>query len=142
MRILEVANDKKLQKEFLEFPVKLYAQDTNWIRPLDQDIENTFNPAKNKHFNHGECIRWILQSDTGETIGRVAAFINHETAKNEEQPTGGMGFLSVSRIKKLHFCYLIPVKNGSLIVVWRQWTDQSILANVILLGLNDKRLGL
>ena len=49
MRILEVANDKKLQKEFLEFPVKLYAQDTNWIRPLDQDIENTFNPAKNKH---------------------------------------------------------------------------------------------
>lgn len=92
MRILEVANDKKLQKEFLEFPVKLYAQDTNWIRPLDQDIENTFNPAKNKHFNHGECIRWILQSDKGETIGRVAAFINHETAKNEEQPTGGMGF--------------------------------------------------
>ncbi len=92
MRILEVTNDKKLQKEFLEFPVKLYAQDTNWIRPLDQDIENTFNPAKNKHFNHGECIRWILQSDKGETIGRVAAFINHETAKNEEQPTGGMGF--------------------------------------------------
>lgn len=103
MRILEVANDKKLQKEFLEFPVKLYAQDTNWIRPLDQDIENTFNPAKNKHFNHGECIRWILQSDKGETIGRVAAFINHETAKNEEQPTGGMGFFECIENQEVAF---------------------------------------
>lgn len=92
MTILEVADNKKLQQEFLLLPVRLYANDSNWIRPLDQDIENTFNPAKNKYFNHGECIRWILQDEQGQTIGRVAAFINHETAQKEEQPTGGMGF--------------------------------------------------
>ena len=92
MTIIEVADDKKLQQEFLLLPVKLYAQDANWIRPLDQDIEHTFDPKKNKYFKHGEAIRWILKNFEGETIGRVAAFINHETANKEDQPTGGMGF--------------------------------------------------
>ena len=92
MTIIEVANDKKLQQEFLLLPVKLYAQDANWIRPLDQDIEHTFDPKKNKYFKHGEAIRWILKNSEGETIGRVAAFINNETANKEDQPTGGMGF--------------------------------------------------
>ncbi len=92
MTIIEVADDKKLQQEFLLLPVKLYAEDANWIRPLDQDIEYTFDPKKNKYFKHGEAIRWILQDSEGKTIGRVAAFINHETATKEDQPTGGMGF--------------------------------------------------
>jgi GNAT superfamily N-acetyltransferase len=92
MTIIEVADDKKLQQEFLLLPVKLYAEDANWIRPLDQDVEHTFNPKKNKYFKHGEAIRWILQDSEGQTIGRVAAFINHETANKEDQPTGGMGF--------------------------------------------------
>jgi GNAT superfamily N-acetyltransferase len=92
MTILEVGNDKYLQNEFLEFPVRLYAHDENWIRPLDQDVENTFRPDKNKYFKHGICTRWILQNSQRQTIGRVAAFINQETAHKEEQPTGGMGF--------------------------------------------------
>jgi GNAT superfamily N-acetyltransferase len=92
MTIIEVADDKKLQQEFLLLPVKLYAEDANWIRPLDQDIEYTFDPKKNKYFKHGEAIRWILQDSEGKTIGCVAAFINHETATKEDQPTGGMGF--------------------------------------------------
>jgi len=92
MTIIEVADDKKLQQEFLLLPVKLYTEDANWIRPLDQDIEHTFDPKKNKYFKHGEAVRWILQNSEGETIGRVAAFINHETANKEDQPTGGMGF--------------------------------------------------
>jgi GNAT superfamily N-acetyltransferase len=92
MTIIEVADDKKLQQEFLLLPVKLYAEDSNWIRPLVQDIEYTFDPKKNKYFKHGEAIRWILQDSEGKTIGCVAAFINHETATKEDQPTGGMGF--------------------------------------------------
>ena len=92
MTIIEVADDKKLQQEFLSLPVKLYAEDANWIRPLDQDIEHTFDPKRNKYFKHGEAIRWILQDSESKTIGRVAAFVNHETANKEDQPTGGMGF--------------------------------------------------
>lgn len=91
MKLIEV-KDKGQIREFLELPVKLYKNEKNWIRPLNQDIESVFDPKKNKYFRHGECIRWILQDEQGKTIGRVAAFINRKTANKEDQPTGGMGF--------------------------------------------------
>jgi hypothetical protein len=92
MKIVEVKTAEHV-KEFLRLPVRLYKGDRHWIRPLDKDIENVFDPEKNKTFRHGECIRWILSSDSGETIGRVAAFVNQKSVhKGNEQPTGGMGF--------------------------------------------------
>lgn len=92
MNIIEVSN-KTHQQEFLLLPVRLYKNDPHWIRPLDSDIEKVFDPKKNKYFQHGKAIRWILQNAHGETIGRVAAFVNEKTVmKDNEQPTGGMGF--------------------------------------------------
>jgi hypothetical protein len=92
MTITEVKNEHQAS-EFLMLPVKLYKKEPNWIRPLDKDVENVFDPEKNKAFRQGECIRWILQDDSGKTIGRVAAFINKKTvSKGNDQPTGGMGF--------------------------------------------------
>jgi GNAT superfamily N-acetyltransferase len=111
MTIIEVADDKKLQQEFLLLPVKLYAEDANWIRPLDQDVEYTFNPKKNKYFKHGDAIRWILQDSTGQSIGRVAAFINHETANKEDQPTGGMGFFECIEDESAAFLLFDTCKN-------------------------------
>lgn len=92
MKIVEVTTSA-LHKEFLLLPVKLYKSEPNWIRPLDKDVEAVFDSQKNKTFRHGKCIRWILQNNEGETIGRVAAFINEKIVhKGNDQPTGGMGF--------------------------------------------------
>jgi len=92
MKILEVLSGAEA-REFLLLPVRLYQNEPHWIRPLDKDIETVFDPKTNKAFRNGECIRWILLNDEDETIGRVAAFINHKTAlKGNDQPTGGMGF--------------------------------------------------
>ena len=85
-------NDKKPRKEFLVFPVRLYKNEKNWIRPLDVDVERVFDPKNNKSFIEGECIRWLLRNSMGETAGRVAAFYNRVVAGNNDQPTGGMGF--------------------------------------------------
>ena len=91
MQLSEVKNTQQA-KEFLLLPLKLYKNSPYWVRPLDSDVENFFTPKKNKTFRNGECTRWILQNDQGETIGRIAAFINHKTAnKNNNQPTGGVG---------------------------------------------------
>lgn len=93
MKFLEVKlGDKALIREFLMLAVRIYKDDPLWIRPLDKDIEAVFDPKTNKFWRHGKAIRWILQNDKGETVGRVAAFINERTANTEEQPTGGMGF--------------------------------------------------
>lgn len=80
-------------QEFLMLPVRLYRNTPQWIRPLDKDIENVFDPEKNKTFRHGKCVRWLLQDDSGATIGRIAAFVNERTTeKGNDQPTGGIGF--------------------------------------------------
>lgn len=91
MRLVEV-NNNLTKQEFLLLPVRLYRQETNWIRPLDKDINAVFDTEENKYFRHGQAIRWILQDDTGLTIGRVAAFVNKKTAKTTEYINGGMGF--------------------------------------------------
>ena len=70
----------------------MYQNDQHWIRPLDRDIEVVFDKQENHYFQHGLAERWILKSDSGKLIGRVAAFINHKTSKNFDYPTGGMGF--------------------------------------------------
>lgn len=92
MYLQEVKTPDQARK-FLLLPVRLYRKTPQWIRPLDVDVESVFDREKNKSFRHGECARWILLNDGGETIGRVAAFIVEKTVhKGNDQPTGGMGF--------------------------------------------------
>ena len=103
MHIQEV-NNPKLARQFITMAIPLYKEYSNWIRPLDQDIDAIFDPAKNKHFRNGECVRWLLIDDKGNTIGRVAAFLNKKIAsKGNEQPTGGMGFFECINDKEAAF---------------------------------------
>lgn len=88
LKVEEVQNGAQI-KEFLDFPSRLYQNDKNYIRPLDKDIEEVFNPEKNKFFKKGECKRFLF-SKGDKTVGKVAVFVN-ETYK-QEQPTGGIGF--------------------------------------------------
>lgn len=83
---------KEDEREFLEFPVRLYKNEKNWIRPLDKDVEKVFDRNQNKFFRTGNAIRWILLDGTGKSVGRIAAFHEKNTAKSFEQPTGGIGF--------------------------------------------------
>ncbi|HEY5691973.1 MAG TPA: hypothetical protein VIS49_10985 [Cyclobacteriaceae bacterium] len=111
MTIKEVSSKKEI-KEFLMLPVRLYKNSPHWIRPLDADIESVFDKDKNKAFRQGECCRWILQNEDGETIGRVAAFINQKTVKKgNDQPTGGMGLFESIEDKNAAFQLFDQCKN-------------------------------
>lgn len=90
MEIVEVVNEE-LAKEFLMLPVRMYKNDANYIRPLDNDVNSVFDTKKNKFFRHGQLKRWLLKKD-GTYVGRVAAFINEKTKNESEVPTGGVGF--------------------------------------------------
>lgn len=91
MRLILV-EDADSARQFLEVPLLLYRSDANCIRPLDRDVEDVFDPKKNKVFHHGECIRWVLILDE-VLIGRIAAFVNNKYRnKGDEQLTGGIGF--------------------------------------------------
>jgi hypothetical protein len=87
MQEVRTAADKKA---FLDVAVNIYKNDPHWIRPLDKDIEAVFDPKENKFFKKGECTRWLLLTDAGKPIGRIATFVNRQY--KQDQPTGGIGF--------------------------------------------------
>lgn len=90
---LIIVSDSKTAKEFLQVNVVINQVDPNYIQPLDKDINDVFDESKNKFFKSGTAKRWILKEDTGNLIGRIAAFTNSRyTNKGDEQPTGGIGF--------------------------------------------------
>jgi GNAT superfamily N-acetyltransferase len=136
MKIKEVitAQDKK---EFLQLPVRLYRNSATWIRPLDADVEGVFDTEKNKTFHHGECIRWILRNESGETIGRVAAFINQKTvSKGNDQPTGGMGFFECIENKQAAFLLFDQCKD------WLKQRGMEAMDGPINFGNRDRWWGL
>ncbi|MBM3402179.1 MAG: GNAT family N-acetyltransferase [Bacteroidetes bacterium] len=90
--ILTEVKNKNTAREFLDVARRLYRNDPYWVCPLDQDIEAVFDPKKNELHQHGVCTRWVLKSDEGQLIGRIAAFVNEKKAYQSGQPTGGIGF--------------------------------------------------
>ncbi len=89
---LTEVSDPKSIKAFLDFPAKLYRNEPNWSRPLDEDIEKVFDPKKNKKFRKGDAKRWILKDGDNNIAGRVAAFFDTTTANKNKPQAGGLGF--------------------------------------------------
>ncbi|MEO5685553.1 MAG: hypothetical protein ABIQ88_23100 [Chitinophagaceae bacterium] len=82
-----------LARDFIIANVEINKANTNYIRPLDKDVEEVFDEKKNKTFRHGTCIRWILKDHHGNYIGRIAAFTNKKYRnKGDDIPVGGIGF--------------------------------------------------
>jgi len=92
MQLTEVTNTATA-KDFITVNVLMNKSNPNYIRPLDNEVNDVFDPSKNKSFKYGEAKRWILKDDTGKLIGRIAAFTNSKYInKGTDFPTGGIGF--------------------------------------------------
>jgi GNAT superfamily N-acetyltransferase len=134
-KVVEV-NNKQRRKEFLELPVRLYKNEENWIRPLDEDVESVFDPQQNKFFRHGEAIRWLLVDENDKTVGRVAAFYDKKTANSYEQPTGGMGFFECIEDKNAAFTLIDQCKD------WLESKGMEAMDGPINFGDRDRWWGL
>ena len=92
MKLISV-NSRRHIAAFHALPFRIYKNDPQWIPYIKQEVEKVFSPDKNKLYGEGaEAIRWVLENDRGEVIGRVAAFINPRTSGQGKFKTGGMGF--------------------------------------------------
>ena len=91
---IKVVKSNREKKRFIKLPVRLYKGKTNWIRPIDKEVEAIFDPQENKSFEHGSCERWLL-TDKGMDIGRIAAFVIRKEEDEEVKIAGGIGFLNV-----------------------------------------------
>jgi len=92
MQLLSV-NTPGLEKDFIRVNVELNRKVPGYIRPIDDEVREVFDPEKNKAFRHGELTRWVLKDNEDRLIGRIAAFVNKRYKnKGDDVPVGGIGF--------------------------------------------------
>jgi GNAT superfamily N-acetyltransferase len=92
MQLIEVYT-ASTAKDFIQLNVLMNRSNPNYIRPLDNEVNDVFDPSKNKNFKYGEAKRWILKDDNEKLIGRIAAFTHTKYVnKGTEFATGGIGF--------------------------------------------------
>ncbi len=92
MQLIQVT-DPSLANDFIKVNRVLNREITGYIRPIDDEIREVFDPARNKAFRHGECARWVLKNEDGRLQGRIAAFVNKKYRnKGDDVPVGGIGF--------------------------------------------------
>ena len=57
---------------FIRFPYALYADDPNWVPPLEMERKDFLNPKKNPWFEFG-TVELFLARRNGLVVGRIAA---------------------------------------------------------------------
>ena len=133
MITVEEVQNTHQKKEFLDFPARLYQHGKNYIRPLDKDINEVFNPEKNKFYKNGECVRFLFKKKS-ETVGKIAVFINQSYEQN--QPTGGIGFFDCINDQETANFIFDHCKN------WLQQKGMEAMDGPINFGERDKFWGL
>jgi len=135
MKIIEVLSPPDI-KEFHDFPRRLYKDDPYWISPLDSMVEGIFDPEKNTALKRGMAIRWLLVDDSGNTSGRIAAFIDEVRSSAQKQLTGGIGFFEVVEDKEAAFLLFDTAKE------WLTSQGMEAMDGPINFGENDNYWGL
>lgn len=92
MQLVEV-NNPATAREFLRFNRWINRENPCYVSPMDNEVNDVFNPEKNSLFRFGECCRWLLVDEKGNTCGRIAAFTNKKyKTRGTDVPVGGIGY--------------------------------------------------
>lgn len=91
MQIRTVQSRQELNA-FIDLPYTLYKNNPYWVPPLRDEQYGQFDPARNPMLQHCEWKLFLLEQD-GQTIGRIAAFIDNLANEFWQQPIGLFGYL-------------------------------------------------
>lgn len=136
MQLIEV-KDKHSQRQFNEVNALMNRGNPCYIRPLDNEVNEVFDPSKNKNYKYGETKRWIAKDDNGNLIGRIAAFTNSKYVnKGTEFPVGGVGYFDCINDQKVANTLFDTAK------AWLQSQGMEAMDGPINFGDRDKWWGL
>jgi hypothetical protein len=83
--------DKSTRKHFLDVVDDIYADDPNYVRPLDMDVSDRLDKQKNPFFDHGDARAWVAYR--GERpVGRISASIDRSHLERYRDGAGFFGF--------------------------------------------------
>lgn len=91
IEILEFEAPSPLLKDFINLPVDIYAEDPNWVQPLNVDLKTLLDPAKHPYHQHAWSVLLLATRD-GRPAGRMAVHINHRYNERWNESVGHFGF--------------------------------------------------
>lgn len=74
-RVTELVSPSETKK-FIQFPHLLYKNNPYWVPPLDIDLRERINPAKNPFLKYGRIKLFLAMDEKDNVLGRIAAVIN------------------------------------------------------------------
>lgn len=81
---------------FIKFPWRVYAGDAHWVPPLLLERKRFFNPRRNPFFRHAEAA-YFIASRNGEPCGTIAAVVDHDYVRFQNDQIGIFGCFEVLR---------------------------------------------
>lgn len=78
-------------RQFLKLPWRIYRGSPAWVPPLLFDLKKLLNPRKHPFHQHAE-VQYFLARRGHETVGRIAAIVNHHYTQFQQDQTGFFGF--------------------------------------------------
>lgn len=136
LRTMQV-EDRRSEETFLNVPETILGQDKHWIPHLRSEVKSIFDPARNPYFQHGTARRWILVTESGEVIGRIAAFINFKKMYEGDRKIGCIGFFECVNNREAAFILFDTA------IQWLVERYQvSVIDGPVNFGENDKYWGL
>jgi 8-amino-7-oxononanoate synthase len=90
IKIVE-AESRKEKLRFLRMVWDLYANEPNWVPPLEMDKMRLIDEKRNPFYKHAEA-KFFIAEDNGVPIGRIAAIINKSHNNIYKDRVGFFGF--------------------------------------------------
>ncbi len=87
--IIKAVDDAATLKQFVAVPHNVYADDANWIAPLNLLEKHRFDP-KRPYFEHARAQAWVAFRD-GELVGRISAQVDELHLQRYSDATGYFG---------------------------------------------------
>lgn len=88
---IEEVNGAGNINEFIRFPWKVYQGNPNWVPPLKSEVKFLLSKEENPFYQHAEAACFLARKN-GETVGRIAAIIDHNHIKFHNEEVGFFGF--------------------------------------------------
>lgn len=76
--------------DFIKFPWQIYQNDPLWVPPIIMDVK--FTLTKNPFWEHAEKELFIAYDNYGKPAGRIAAIVDYNFIKFQNEPVGFFGF--------------------------------------------------
>jgi hypothetical protein len=91
VELRDIEDSRATRRDFLRVVDAIYADDPNFVRPLDTDVSDRLNPKKNPFFDHGEAAAWVGYRN-GTPVGRITASRDHLHLERHGDGAGFFGF--------------------------------------------------